>query len=177
MNFLYQWQRFHQNHSLKGVSSVTLITCLVECSLEFPVLEYCCLKLFCNPFQSKAIDMNDSYHNLAFPAKVKQNLWILWPSWNAWVSIQSVVLRRCYSTSSSGLHANSGLKWDQFNCGIGPGWMGCAGWTAGCAGGAGHCMGGTGGTTGGIIGGGWGVGGLLSAVSIYVVGHVTRNES
>ena len=42
---------------------------------------------------------------------------------------------------SSGLLVNSALKWDQFNCGIGPGGTGgttgCAGGTAGCAGGAG----------------------------------------
>ena len=35
-----------------------------------------------------------------------------------YVSIQSFVLRRCASASSSGLPVNSGLKCDQFNCGI-----------------------------------------------------------
>ena len=67
------------------------------------------------------------------------------------MSIQSFVLRRCASTSSSGLLANSGLKWDQFNCGIGPGWTGgtpgCAGGTAGVGG-----AGGTGDTSGGTTG-------------------------
>ena len=92
------------------------------------------------------------------------------PSGNAWVSMQSYVLRRCVSTLSSGLPANSGLKWDQFNCGIGPDWTGrttgCVGGTAHCAGGAGGCTGGTGGITGGITGGGWGVGSPLSALFI-----------
>ena len=41
------------------------------------------------------------------------------------------------SSSSSGLPAKSVLKWDQFNCGIGPGTTGCAGGTAGCEGSAG----------------------------------------
>ena len=65
--------------------------------------------------------LNDSYHNLAYPTNVKQNLWTLTPSWNAWVSIQSFILSRCVSASSSGFPANSGLKCDQFNCGTGPG--------------------------------------------------------
>ena len=66
---------------------------------------------------------------------------------------------------------NSGLKWDQFNCVIEPGWT-CwttdwAGKTAGCAGGAAGYMGGTGGTTGGTTGGGWDTGGPASAILIY----------
>ena len=35
------------------------------------------------------------------------------------VSIQSFVLSKWASASSSGLPANLGLKWDQFNCGLG----------------------------------------------------------
>ena len=70
------------------------------------------------------------------------------------MSIQSLVLRRCVSASSSGLPANSGLKWDQFKCGMGPGGTGgttvYVGGTAGCAVGAGSYKGRTGGTTGGI---------------------------
>ena len=58
--------------------------------------------------------------------------------------------------SSSGLPVNSGLKWDQCNCGIGLGWnggtTGCAGGTACCAGGTGGCTGWTGGTVGGAMG-------------------------
>ena len=57
-------------------------------------------------------------------------------------------------TSSSGLPASSGLKWDQFNWDIGASWIGCVGGTIVCAGGAGSCTGGTGGTTSGITGGG-----------------------
>ena len=34
------------------------------------------------------------------------------------MSIQSFILSKCASTSSSGLPAYSGLKWDQFNCGL-----------------------------------------------------------
>ena len=60
--------------------------------------------------------------------------------------------KRCASTSSSGLPVNSGLKLDQFNWSIGPGWIGCVGGTINCAGGAGNWTGGTEGTTGGITG-------------------------
>ena len=109
-----------------------------------PILEYCCLNLFCNPFQSKAIGLNDSYHNLASPTNVKQNYWTVTPSGKAWVSIQSLVLWRCVSTSLSGLPVNLGLKCDQFNWGIGAGWISCVGGTTGCAGGAGGCTGGEG---------------------------------
>ena len=60
----------------------------------------------------------------------------------------------------------SGLKWDQFNCDIGPsGTTGCVGWTTDCAGGAGACTGGTGCIDRGIIGGGWGMGGPQPAIS------------
>ena len=77
-----------------------------------------------------------------------------------------------------------GLKWDQYNCGIGPGGSGgstgCAGGTAGCAGGAGWLHRRNGGTTGGITGGQAEVwNGPASAISIYVIDKidcVTRNE-
>ena len=141
-----------------------------NCSLVFSILEYCCLIWFCNPFQSKAIGLTDSYHNLASPSNVKQNLWTFKPSWNAWVLIQSLVLRRCASASSSGLPKKSGLKWDQFNCDRVPGWIGCVSGTIGCTGGA-----------RGIYhwryNRGWlGWGGPPLAISIYVVDHVTRNK-
>ena len=71
------------------------------------------------------------------------------PSGKAWVSIQYLLLRGCASISSSGVPANSGLKWNQFNCGI---LAGCENGTIGSAGGAGGCTGGTGDTTGGITG-------------------------
>ena len=66
--------------------------------------------------------------------------------------VYSLVLRRCASASWSGLPANSGLQWDQFNQGIGAGLIGCVGETTGCAGGAGSFTGGTEGTIGGITG-------------------------
>ena len=127
-----------------------------NCSLVCPIFEYWCLNCFFKPFPPKAIGLSDLYHNLSSPTKVRQNICILIPSGSAWVSIQSLVLRRCDSTSSSDLPANSGLKWDQFNCGTGPGWTGgitgCVGRTTGCAGVAGSCTGGTVGTTGGVTG-------------------------
>ena len=70
------------------------------------------------------------------------------------MSNQSLVLRRCALGSLSRLPVNSSLKWDQFNCGIGPGWIGCAHGIIGCAGGDGSYTGGTGGTPGGITGDG-----------------------
>ena len=64
------------------------------------------------------ISLSDSYHNLASPTKVKQNVCTLTWSGTSCVSIQSFVLSKCPSASSSGLPAYSGLKWDQFNCGL-----------------------------------------------------------
>ena len=98
----------------------------------------------------------------------------LTPSGKAWVSIQSLVLRRYASTSLSGLPVNSGLKWDQFNWGIGAGWIGCAGETIGCVGGADSCTGGTGGTTGGVTGHVWGAGGPPSPMSNYIAENVSN---
>ena len=91
--------------------------------------------------------------------------------------IQSLVLTRCASASSSDLPAKSGLKSDQFNCGIGVDWIGSMGGTIGCAGGtiscvadACSCTGGAGGTPGGS----WGADHLLSAMINYTVGHTTN---
>ena len=88
-----------------------------------------------------------------------------------------LVLRRCASTSLSGLYVNSGLNWDQFNCGIGAGWFGSvrgaigyAGGTIGCVGYASSCPGGADGTTGG----GWDAGGLSSAMLNYIMNHATN---
>ena len=74
--------------------------------------------------------------------------------------------------SSSGLPANSGLKCDQFNWGIGAGWIGGTDGTIDCAG---SCTGGTGSTTGGAIGGGWGAGAPPSAMFDYTVGCVIND--
>ena len=112
-----------------------------KCSPVLPILEYCCQNWFCNPFQSKAIGLSDSYHNLTSSTNFKQNHWTSTASGKAWVFIQSLVLRRCASASSSGLPANSGLKGDQFNWGIGSGWIGCVGGAIGSAGVAGSCTG------------------------------------
>ena len=99
---------------------------------------------------------------------------MLTPSGKAWTSVQSLVLQRYASTSLSGLPANSGLKWNQFNWGTGARWIDCVGGIIHCAGGAGSCTGGTGSTTGGTTGGSWGAGGPLSAMSNYIVDHITK---
>ena len=44
-----------------------LLSCL-------PNFEYCCLNCSCNPVQSTTLCLNNSYHNLASPVRVKQNL-------------------------------------------------------------------------------------------------------
>ena len=87
------------------------------CSLVLPNLEYCCLKLSCRPAQSNCCCwvFNISYHNLASPKRVKQNLLTLWSLGKSCVVIQSFFLSKCASTSSSGFPEKSGLKWDQFN--------------------------------------------------------------
>ena len=80
------------------------------CSLELPNFEYCCLKRVCNAFQSISMGFSDSYHNLASPVSVKQNLLTFISSGKLYVSIQSFVLNRCAVLSSSALPENSGLK-------------------------------------------------------------------
>ena len=122
-----------------------------SCSLVFPFLEYCCQNWFYSQIQSPFIGPNESGNNLASPTSVRQKCRTLTPSGKAGVSIQSFFLRRCASTPSSGLPANSSLKHDQFNCGIGAGWKGCVRGTIGCAGGAISCVGGTGSYTGGQV--------------------------
>ena len=89
-----------------------------NCSLLFPIFEYCCLNWFCKPCQSTFIGLEDSYHNLDSLTNVKQNLWTFTPSWNWCVPIQSFILSKCASASSSGFPENSALKCDQFNCGM-----------------------------------------------------------
>ena len=93
-----------------------------SCSIVLPILEYCCLKLFCKPTQSTFISLSNSHHKLASPVKAKQNLCTLMWSWNLCVFIQSFVLSKPASASSSGLPEYLGLMWDQFNadmCGEG----------------------------------------------------------
>ena len=108
-----------------------------------PIPVYYCLNWACRPFQPTAMALSDSYYSPASPTYTKQNLLTLTPSWNAWVSIQSFLLRRYASASSSGFPANNGLKSDQFNCGTRPC---CSGSTTSCAGVGGDTTGFTGGT-------------------------------
>ena len=97
------------------------------------------------------------------------------PSGNVCLSIQSIVLRRWASTSSSGLPGNSDLKCDLFNYGIYPGWIGCAGigWAASIT----ICTGCIGGCTGSKTGGGCstgGAGGPPSVMFTYVLKYVVN---
>ena len=87
---------------------------------------------------------------LASPVIVKQNLCTFASCGKLWVSTQLLVLNKCARASSSGLPANSGLKYDQFNCGT---WNGGLG---GCI-----ALGRFGGRFGGIGGGLGGLGGLF----------------
>ena len=85
-------------------------------------------------------------------------------SGNACVSTQSFVLSNCASASSC-FPANSGLKCDQFNCGMC--WIGCAEtggstYPCSCTGGWGAC--GTYGACG--AGGAWGTGGTGSVCHV-----------
>ena len=99
--------------------------CMKQFSLVLPNLEYHLLNWFCNSSHVIAIISNEAYHNLASPINVKQNLWTFTPSGKWCVFIQSLVLNRWASTSSSGLLEYSGLKWDQFIC-IWTCWPGCS---------------------------------------------------
>ena len=73
--------------------------------------------------------LRDSYHNLASPVRVKQNLCTFASYGKLWVSIQLLVLNKCAMASSSGLPENSGLKYDQLNCGTwNGGFYGCIGY-------------------------------------------------
>ena len=75
-----------------------------KCSLVFPILEYCCWNSPCRACQSFAIGLNDSYHNLASSANVKQNLCTPTSSEKLCVFIQSCVCRR---------HSMEQAQWDQ----------------------------------------------------------------
>ena len=118
-----------------------------------PNFEYCCLKCSWNPVKSTSIGLKVSYHNLASPVRVKQNLCTSASYGKLCVSIQSFILNKCAIASSSGLPENSGLKYDQFNCGIFVGRAcGCIG-LGGLAGGLSGCIGICGGGFGGRFGG------------------------
>ena len=85
-----------------------------NCSLVLPIFEYCCLNRFCKPCQSMFIGSKDSYHNLASPTNARQNLWTLVTSQRRCVFIQSLVLSKWVSASSSHFPVNSGLQCGQF---------------------------------------------------------------
>ena len=96
--------------------------------------------------QSMATGHSDPYHSLFLPTKDRQNFWTLMPFGKAWVPIQSFLLSKCVSSSSSGLPANSNLNWDQFNGGTAPGYTWGTGGTTDYYGGTGVticCAGGT----------------------------------
>ena len=77
--------------------------------------ECCNLNLFCKVGQSSSNGASDSYHNLASLINVKLKCLItLSPSGKLYASIQSLVLRRWDSASSSDLPENSGFFPIQF---------------------------------------------------------------
>ena len=115
--------------------------------------------------------LRDSYHSLASPVRVKQNLCTFASCGKLWVSIQSLVLNKCATVSSSGLLENSGLKYDQLNCGTcNGGFCGCIGlgWFAGGSHGGFSRFGGRFGRRGGGLGG---FGGLLGGWSGWFGGR------
>ena len=71
----------------------------------------------CKAAQSKCTGLRVSYHNLATPMRHKQNLLTFFCHLGSHeFSIQSLVLKRWASATSSGFPGNSVLKYDQFNC-------------------------------------------------------------
>ena len=104
-----------------------------NCSLVLLIFEYCCLNWSCSPFQSKVIGLSDSRYSLASPTKVKQNLWTLTPISKAWVSIQSLILKRMCFCIFIWFTWKCRFKVWPFNWGIGvqdlcmcmEGWWGC----------------------------------------------------
>ena len=80
----------------------------------FHIFEYCYLNLFCKAGQLSSKRANDSYHSLASLVNVNQKCLTLTSSGKLCASIQSLVLRRCDSASSSGSPENSGFFSIQF---------------------------------------------------------------
>ena len=100
--------------------------------------------------------LRDSYHSLASPIRVKQNLLTFVSSGKLCVSIQSLVFNRC-AVASSALPENYGLKKDHFSC---CGWGGFGRFIGLCGFGGGvGVFGGFGGLGGGFGGGFAGLGG------------------
>ena len=99
-----EFPHFHHNETI-SMHEITVLSC-------FPILEYWFLSLVCNSGHIITTGSNVAYQFLASPTKVKQNLWTFTASGKSCVVIQSLVLNKCASTSSSGLPENSGLKCD-----------------------------------------------------------------
>ena len=78
------------------------------------IFKYCHLNLFCKVGQSSSNGASNSYHNLPSPINVKQKCLTLSLSGKLCASIQSLVLRRWDSASSSGFTENSGFFPIQF---------------------------------------------------------------
>ena len=116
-----------------------------NCSLVLPIFQYCCQNRNCKPCQCTFIGSKDSYHNLASPTNVRQNLWTLIFSWKWCMLIQLLVLSKWTSASSSGFPENFGLKCYQFKwticCACCAGCVSCCPYCVGCAGCCGACGG------------------------------------
>ena len=89
----HEFPNFHHNEMI-SMHETTVLLCF----------------LFCNSGHVIATGSNVAYQFLASPTKVKQNLWTFKASGKSCVVIQSLVLNKCASTSSSGLPENSGLN-------------------------------------------------------------------
>ena len=90
-------------------SNLNVLQAWNSCLGVLPILEYCHLNLFCNAGQSSSNRASDSYHSLTSPISVMQKHLTFSPSGKLCASIQSLVLRRGYSASSSDLPENSGF--------------------------------------------------------------------
>ena len=95
-------------------SNLNVLQAWNSCSGVLLILEYFHLNLFCNAGQSLSNRANDSYHSLASPNSVMQKCLTFSHSAKLCASIQSLVLRRWDSSSSSGLPENSGFLPIQF---------------------------------------------------------------
>ena len=87
-----------------------------DCSLVFPILEYCYLSKFCNSCQSTFTGSNDWYHNLCF------SQWCMTKSLdfqtlNKVMYIHPVIwMEQMCPCILIRFPWNSGLKFDQFKC-------------------------------------------------------------
>ena len=115
--------------------------------------------------------LNVSYHNLVSLVRIKQSLCTFATSGKLCVSTQSFVLNKWASASSPSLPENSGLKYDQFNCGC----IQFGIWTIGAGGNIGLSTG-AGGSCGCIRYSAW-TGGFCGCVSGMCAGGAGAGES